>query len=147
MRQRADPKHAWITLGAVFAASLVLIAQSYNQFLAENRELADETAVSALRPRDEGYAWIELDFGGGRRRMFEGEVGSAAYSLESGLRAASAAGNFTYTVRKGVIKEIAGVQTSFNGIWRIYRNSALVQEMLDAMTLAQGDTYTFRYEP
>ncbi len=147
MHQRVDQKHAWIVFGAALAVALFVIMQSYDRFLDEERALLDSARAPAVASRfvHAGRAWIEIDFGNGGRRMFEGDLGDLIYPLESGLRAASRAGDFTYEIRKGRIVELAGVHNAEEQ-WRVYRNRQRIQAAVEDITLAQGNTYTFRYE-
>lgn len=145
MRQCADTKTAWIVIIASAGTALALVFQSHRAFVREADQIVNDENFSVLSSPGSS-AWIEIDFGNGLRRMFEGDLDNLAYPFESALRASARAGGFTYTIRQGKIIELAGVQGS-KGQWRVYQNQKPILASLDQMAIKTGDTYTLRYEP
>lgn len=93
-----------------------------------------------------GYARIEVDFGNGSRRLFEGEVDGTSYPLHAVLGSAAEEGGFTVTFSDGSVQEIAGVGNGA-GKWLVYRNGRkLGRASVDQIMIGDGDHYTLRYE-
>lgn len=140
-----EPRYAWVVVIAVSIAALALMIRSYNGFREELRSRT-EFAQETRHKNQEGLAWIEVDFGGGKKRLFEGDVGRQTYTLDVALFAAAQAGNFTFGMEKGRLTELAGLPNKKEN-WIVYRNGERVRgAALDKLMIAHGDQYTFRYE-
>ena len=134
----------WIVLISVTLVAVGAIFYASNKFY--NQIADDSQSVSELKIPQDTKAWIEIDFGLGHKRLFEGVVEKEVYPFSSVLRVVSENHNFTVDIRKGAIKSIDGVGKS-SGSWKIYnRQGALVSAPLDSLTLKGGDWYTLRYE-
>lgn len=135
----------WIILFASFLGALFVIFYSNAVF---NEELKKESQIIAeisIVPRQK-LAWVEFDFGDGKKRLFEGVVDSQKYNLKVALRAVADEGRFDYKVVDGNLRVLAGVGGN-SGKWMVYRNSKLADVPLDKLVIAAGDHYTFRFEP
>ena len=67
------------------------------------------------------YARIEIDFGQGERRLFEGELKGDEFLLQEALKSVAQEAKFNYSANRGKIQSIAGV----TGTWEIYKNGDL----------------------
>ena len=137
---RTPYPHPWIVIGGAAAAAMLAVVLSNNNYYREYWGTSEYIAKLAV-PKKEA-ALIELDFGGGKRRMFRGAVDKEVYPLEVALSSAAQNGNFSFQVKDEALIEIAGIR----GGWSIYRNGEEVHAAWDKLSITGGDKYTFRYE-
>lgn len=133
----------WIVLFAVTLLAVGAILYANNKFYLQI--LNDSRLIAELRVPQDAKAWIELDFGAGHKRLFEGIVDRETYPFSSVLKVVAENHNFNVDIRKGKIASIDGVGKS-SGTWRIYKQGALVLIPLDRLMIQGGDWYTLRYE-
>lgn len=133
----------WVILAVVLLIALALMWYAERGFYRDSGMFTDQ--VGGAVPKN-GYAWIEVDFGDGTKRLFEGDVDGGSYSLDAVLGSAAQEGGFTVTIRDGVVHELAGVGNA-GGVWLVYRNGQKLNEKsIGQLTVGGGDRYTFRYE-
>lgn len=135
-----SPVTCWILLLAAFLAGLAAIFFANSVFYSDHLKRTGEIANTVIP--EHGTAWIELDFGNGSKRLFEGNLRGRAYPLLTGLDAAADAGNFRYKIGTGKIVSLAGIQ----GNWKIYKNNGLITDPVDKIILEKGDQYSLRRE-
>ena len=136
----------WTVLGIVYISSLTLISYANDSFDKEVTLLISPSKASYAPPVhiSEKRAWIEIDFGNGKKRMFESALGEENYSLETALASAARAGNFSFSAENGRINHIAHIDNP--GAWRVYRNGNITQSSIKNLTITGGDRYTFKHE-
>ena len=88
---------------------------------------------------------LEVDFGNGKKRYFQGDVNGYQYTLSEVLDSAANNGKFSLTLRNGDIAELAGIYDS-GGSWKIYLNDREQNTSADALVVEAGDKYVLRYE-
>ncbi|TSC78672.1 MAG: hypothetical protein G01um101433_133 [Parcubacteria group bacterium Gr01-1014_33] len=141
-----DEKSAWIAVGVFFILALGIISRAndelYTDFLTSTEYPIRVTRHNSARAH--GLAWIEIHFSDGTKRRFEGEVDSRTYTLSDALRVVKDTGKLTIATKQGKIISINGERPR-NGAWAIQRNGKPVQNKIEALTISQGDTYTFFY--
>lgn len=130
---------SWIIVGCATAIALALVAVANNRFYQEFLRVNEAVSLPA-RP---AAAWIEIDFGNGTKRLFQGTIGSKQYSLSSALESAGREGGFTFRVERGVLDSLGGV----SGKWEIYRNGVLIDDLFSELTIRGGERYSFRLPP
>ncbi len=90
-------------------------------------------------------AWIEIDFGNGRRRVFEGDVGHHQYLVKPLLETVARERKLALAFKKGSVRHIGGVGTPL-GIWKIRWNDKDIDVPLETLMIKAGDRYTFTFE-
>lgn len=130
--------------GAVFFVVIGLII-----YFDENKEflsiLTNRNGVPSFSAPNSELAWVEFDFGSGKKRLFEGEVDQHIYPLKAVLASIADDKNIPLEVQDGKIGKIADVKDE-NGSWNIYRNGQMVEEHIDRIIITGGDHYTVKYE-
>lgn len=132
---------AWLVLGAASLGALAVIFYGQKMFLAEI-EAPPGTATNTEAPLASvaESAWIELDFGNGAKRLFQGELGSASYPFLLALQSAADNGRFNIRAQKGKLQEIADTA----GAWRVYKNGQILTDPVDDLVISGGDRYSLR---
>lgn len=133
----------WIVLLSVTALAVGAILYTNNKFY--QQIINDSRFVAELQVPHDAKAWIELDFGAGTKRLFEGVVDREIYPFSSVLKVVAENHNFNLDIRKGKVASIDGVGKS-SGVWKIYKQGALIALPLEVLTIQGGDWYTLRYE-
>ena len=134
----------WFIIGIAALGAAFLIFWAENRY---ERELERDLKVilqskSAVRDK---YALLEVDFGNGKKRYFQGDVNGYQYTLSDVLDSAANNGKFSLTLRNGDIAELAGIYDS-GGSWKIYLNDREQNTSADALVVEAGDKYVLRYE-
>ena len=106
-----------------------------------------------------GHAWVEIDFDGTRKRLFESDLGSSSYPLPEVLAQIAKTGNFSLDIRQGKIKELAGMSAGIptnvgtvgspdvrRGSWNIYRYDTREHMPVDRITVSGNDYYRIKFE-
>ncbi|QQG45682.1 MAG: hypothetical protein HYW89_02055 [Candidatus Sungiibacteriota bacterium] len=121
----------WIIVGIASALALGFIFWANNNFYQEYLKEV-QSPVPLLLPRHD-RAWIEIDFGENKKRVFEGAVGGHVYRLPS--------------VLESIVKE-AGIslRPPRSRKWTVYSNNKTVPKSLSEITVAAGDRYLLRLE-
>lgn len=89
---------------------------------------------------------VTIDFGNGKKRAFEGGV-ETGMTIISALRASEAAGRFEARLdERGGVVRIAELERSGLKQWRVYLNSAAIQDLPGHIEIRSGDRIVFRYE-
>ena len=131
-----------ISFPCIFCAALIagaLIFYAHGGFL---QEFNDFVEAPFILNQKKHLAWIEVDFGEGKRRLFEGEVGGETYALLPALLSVAESGEFRIKVSGGRITEIAGVPAT----WAVYRNEKTIGTNINLLILQAGDRYAIRRE-
>lgn len=134
----------WFIIGITALAAALLILWAENRY---EREL-DHDLEALLQSRSvarDKYARIEVDFGNGKKRYFQGDVNGYQYTFSEVLNSAANNGNFSLTLRNGDIVELAGIYDS-SGSWRVYLNGEEQKKPMNALMVEAGDKYVLRYE-
>lgn len=141
-------KVTWIIIAVSFALATGVIFYSNDSFYEDYKSNTEMMSNSPLpsRPEIDGVARVEMDFGNGLKRAFEGEVSNNPYPLITVLDVISEEGNFKWAARDGKIAGIAGVANQ-TGSWKIYKNGSLKEEGLEQLSVTGGDRYVLRFEP
>lgn len=84
-------------------------------------------------------AWIEFDFGNGKKRTFTGDF-TGEYPLSSVLKSAAEKGKFSIQFNNGRIEKVDNIK----GSWKIYRNNEIASIALDKLTIKSGDKYLLK---
>lgn len=92
-----------------------------------------------------GHAWVEIDFSGKRKRLFESNLGLERYALAAVLAEIAKTAHFSLRIAQGEIKELAGVSAG-TGSWNVYRYDTRVNQPLDKLTIAGNDYYRIKLE-
>lgn len=144
MRKRVHSLSAWITIAVALAAALSVMLRAHLLWEAEFFEAIqrEDSADAASEER----ALVEIDFGDGRRRMFEGSAPVFFHPLDFALTSAAEAGRFSVTVRDGRIAELAGINGALGGRWRVYRGQEQIRDPVDRVIIRNGEHYVIRYE-
>lgn len=140
MKRAISHTHSWTFLLIAFFAAFVVIFFANSVFYAEY--IKETKEVGNMVIPNKGIAWVELDFGNGFKRLFEGNLQGNSYPLLVALGAAADAGNFGYKIDTGKITSLAGKR----GKWKIYRNGNLVTGAIDSITVQKGDQFILRLE-
>lgn len=142
-----ESRHAWTVVIFVSITAFILIIRAYNEFRADIGRTIDSARAVSSDGEKQGLAWIEIDFGNGKKRLFEGDVSQRSYTLDIALYAAGQAGLFDFTVEQGKIAALADIPNTRQKKWIIYRNGKPASEdALENLIIAEGDQYAFRYE-
>lgn len=142
----SDKKIYWVVLFSAFLAALFLIFNFSGNF---SKEIDDLTGAGGGEPQGDlseknQRFWIELDFGGGKKRLFEVAVDKSEYPLAPALITISEFGNFTVELKKdGTITRVDGV----SGKWGIYKNGEEVGESAGNLLVKAGERLTIRRQP
>lgn len=139
---RRDRIFWFITVGAVSVA-VALIAFEYERFRRDmQRYAASPPLLLSLRHP----VRLTIDFGGGVRRAFLGEV-QPGMTLVSALRAAADVGRMEFTLDKGgAVVAIGGIAAGTGGRWRAYRNGTAVADLPGGIDIRPGDQIILRRE-
>ena len=144
MRITISKTYSWLVVSVSVAFALSLIFYHNNIFYQESLSQTKYLASSPIpkKPTGSQNAWIELDMGINKNRLFAGDLGDGIYPLRVALDSAAEAGKFTYKVRRGNIYLLGGI----SGNWKIYKNGAAPNESLEKLTIAAQDKYLLRLE-
>lgn len=124
-----------------FLLAILLTWYATREFIKYQDELAVNTANISV-PKA-GYAWIEIDFGDNRKRIFEGQVRDASYSFPEVIEAITQANRVTMQIGKSGIVEIDGVR----GKWTVYdKRGEKIPSPLEELIVSGGAKYTLRLE-
>ena len=132
----------WIILTAAAVAALGIIFYSINNFHRDYAENARTTNALVIPKKER--AFIEINFGGTKKRLFAAEL-KEPYLLEIALKSAAENGKFTFEIRRGIIQHLAGIGNTAKS-WVIYKNNEIVTATIDQLMITGGDKYTFKFE-
>ncbi|MBI2121780.1 MAG: hypothetical protein HYT98_01525 [Candidatus Sungbacteria bacterium] len=134
----------WFIIGIAALAAAFLILWAENRY---ERELDRDLEILLQSRSDAGnkYALVEVDFGNGKKRYFQGDVNGYQYTLSEALNSAANNGKFSLTLRNGDIAELAGIYDR-GGSWKIYLNGREQNAPADALVVEAGDRYVLKYE-
>lgn len=132
----------WLCIGAASLSAVIAIAFFHQVF---NREIAlSLKSVYEIRmPVRLGF--IQIDFGNGRKRRFQGELGNTASSLEDALRAIAQETGMSLSIVEGKVISVDSVGGT-DGEWKIYRGAVPTDKNLKELSVAPGTEYAIRYE-
>jgi len=146
-----NPTLPWIALGFV---SLISMASTLALTGAFSREIEQyinpERRLLVLEKT--GRAWVEIDFDGKQKRLFESELGPGRYEFAAVLANIAKTANFSLRIRQGKIEELDGIsaKTDFpdgrRGSWNVYRYDTRINQPLDRLTIAGNDYYRIKFE-
>lgn len=134
----------WFIVGiAALAAafSVLWTEQKYERELAHDLEIL----LPSRSATENKYTLIEVDFGNGQKRYFQGQVGEYQYTFSEALDSAANNGKFSLTVRNGDIAELAGIYDS-GGSWKVYLNGREQKAPVDKFIVSAGEKYVLKYE-
>ena len=139
-----NKKTYWIIFFSAFLAALFLIFYVSENF---NKEMDGLLGVGGgketLSEKNQRF-WIELDFGNGKKRLFELMAENPEYPLAPALITISEFGGFAVEIKKdGTIARIDGV----GGRWGIYKNGEKVEESAREFVVRAGERLTIRRQP
>lgn len=131
----------WAIIGLYVVLILLLVNHSYSRSIKEFEALSLYSAKNRLAGADKPRkAWVELDYGNGKKRLFLGEF-DKKYPFYTVLYAAAQKGTINFsTDKKGKIEKIDKVKSD----WRIYHNGQYSGLVLDGMTIGGGDEYVIK---
>lgn len=140
-----NPILPWIALGLVsliMMASIVALTGAFSREIQryinpQNRLLVQEKT---------GRAWVEIDFDGKRKRLFESKLGPGRYEFAAVLAEIAKTANFSLRIRQGKIEELGGMSAGTAGSWNIYRYDTRINQPLDHLTIAGNDYYHIKLE-
>lgn len=134
----------WIALALVSFISMGSIMLLTNIFSREINGYINPQ--NRLRVQEKtGRAWVEIDFNGKRKRLFESDLGLGRYALAAVLAEIAKTANFSLRVRQGKIEELADT-SSGAGSWNVYRYDTRINQPLDRLTIAGNDYYRIKLE-
>ncbi|MBI3420799.1 MAG: hypothetical protein HY006_01940 [Candidatus Sungbacteria bacterium] len=137
--------HQWILVGAVSLTSLFVLLTSVRELSRNINEYARSPSTFFVREKT-NHGWIEIDFGNGKKRVFEGMMGDIHYPLHQALSAIAQSGKLSLRINKGEIRMLDGFMSP-PGTWQVYRNGIPANAPIEAMMLTKGDRYLLRYVP
>ena len=144
MTELNSGKINWTVLIAVFLAALIFIFYSVREFNEEIFRLAGDDDSSSGAPAEKKRFWIELDFGGDKKRLFELAVEDLEYPLAPALITIAEFGNFTVELKKdGTIAKIDGV----NGKWGVYKDGEKINVPAENLLVRAGERVTIKQQP
>lgn len=131
----------WFFTAVILIVALLSILVGYRDFQKEMGETSQNMSSYPLnKSRNQRQAYVEFDFGNGRKRIFTGDMSKEIYSIPSTLKAASRAGGFDFRIAAGKLEKVNGGE----GEWEIYLNSQKTNKSIDQLTITGGDHYLFR---
>jgi hypothetical protein len=125
---------------AILTASLIFYAKKE---IEKEISLANDAANAIFIPRAQ-YSWIEIDFGNGKKRLFQGRVEEEVF-LSAALSNITRDNKLSFLIKNGSIQELDGKKNATDR-WRIYKNGEQMPPPLNLLLIASGDHYTIRYE-
>lgn len=145
---KKSPRLCWLIVCIAFIAALGTIFWANNAFYRESVG-AIEYTTSLPIPRfpESAVVRIELDFGNGTRRLFEGVVFTqeSPYSLEAALREIARISDIRVQTKNSYIESINGI--GGKNLWNVYRNGERTDMPLRRVILAGGERYLIKLEP
>jgi len=136
----------WIIV--FFACALAIFTVFYvsENFSEELRQLVrfSEISPESGSSQTQERFWIELDFGNGKKRLFEIKPDHQGYPLEPALVTTSEYGDFTVELRSdGTIASIDGLQ----GKWGVYQNGRKVSDSVSILFATGGERFVIKRQP
>lgn len=140
-----NPLLPWIALGLV---SLISMASTLALTGAFSREIEQyinpESRLLVLEKT--GRAWVEIDFDGKQKRLFESELGPGRYEFAAVLAEIAKTANFSLRIRQGKIEELGGIPAGAIRSWNIYRYDTRINKSMDQITVSGNDYYHIKLE-
>jgi len=133
---------AWFCISAALIFSLAMIAYMQRNFKKDIASSLDPIYTARMSPR---FGFIEIDFGDGSRRRFQGDLDNMPYPLRDTLLLIAKEGGLRLDIENGKIKEIGGVGGS-GGEWRVYQKGSPRERNLEELNITGGEEYLLRYE-
>lgn len=134
-----DCNDAWLILIGAFLIVIGLISFAQKN-LADELSIVETTAI----PKDP-RAWVEIDFGNGKKREFEGDAVASPQTLFQSLLIIAKDAHLSITFRNNTIYGING-QNSGTNKWVIYKNGILTVLPPQELMINRGDHYVIKYE-
>lgn len=133
----------WALLGILFFGSITLIF-FWNDWFQRGFEKDSRLTVmwkeDVFRP-----VRVAVDYGGGKKRAFQGQV-LQPLSAASAIRAAAVAGNFSVRFDlRGAIVEVDGVRAGRESVWRWYLNNVSQDRPVQDVMVGGGDILLLQY--
>lgn len=142
MKTDIDAKTAWLVITIAVLISLLALWVSYKSF---NEELSRMGQENFGGGSNKYTSIVEVNFGDGKKRWFEGTLGKETYPLTVALESISQTGSLNIEIKKGKIYSVADVGDGA-GAWIVYYNSALEKKSLEKLVIKKGDFYSLRFE-
>lgn len=135
----------WVALGLVSAlcvANTLILTNAFSKEIANYINPQNQLLVSEKT----GRAWIEIDFDGNKKRLFESNLGSYRYELGQVLAEIAKTANFSLRMKQGKIEELAGISAGAASSWNIYRYDTRINTPIDQITVSGNDYYRIKLE-
>jgi len=139
----------------MLAALLLLILTGGIAFWSSGIKKQSNDVSQSLTPKIIGKAELTIDFGNGKKRVFEGDIVERE-TLVGVLIQASKAGNFSYKLDGGdnlaivSLWDISQGEKNFTAkagkSWHWYLNDKKLNKSLNEIILKNGDKILIRYE-
>lgn len=146
MTREINNNLSWLIIGVTVLIALAVLFYSnnnfYQEFINESKSLQNYVIPRSTKANQ---AFIELDFGNGKKRAFRGEVDGRTYDLKSSLELIAKEAQFTFRERSGRIEKLADIGNA-SGVWKIYRNGEKINLPLQELMITGGDKYVLRFE-
>lgn len=128
-----------VALGSLFYAIVV-----FNRAISKSAEILNrETPSESGKIENSRLFWIELDFGNGKKRLFEIGVRDESYPLKPALITTAEFGKFQIEMREdGTIESIGGVK----GRWGIYQSGDKISDSVEDLAARGGDRFVLRVQ-
>ena len=114
---------------------------SFGLIWSANRGLNRESLSITAYQAGSKEAWLEFDFGNGKKRMFVGSFENPI-PLSMVLSANSREIGLSYKTKGDKIERIDGKI----GNWAIYRNNQIIKSPFSKLTVRGGDKYVLRLQ-
>ncbi|MBI4225179.1 MAG: hypothetical protein HY617_02520 [Candidatus Sungbacteria bacterium] len=136
----------WVALGLV---SLICVANTVILTNAFSKEIDGyiNPKNQLLISEKTGRAWVEIDFDGKQKRLFESNLGSYHYELAAVLAQIAKTAHFSFKMKQGEIEELAGISAGETRSWRVYRYDTRINQPIDQITVSGNDYYRIKLEP
>ena len=128
-----------VALGSIFYAVSIFD----REMLKSVEILNSHTPPKFLKIDSPQLFWIELDFGNGKKRLFEIVVRDVSYPFEPALITTAEFGKFKIEMRgDGTIASIGDVK----GRWGIYQNGVKISDSVGDLAARGGDRFVLRLQ-
>lgn len=134
----------WIALAIVSLISMASTVMLTSAFSKEINGYINQPARLLVHEKT-GHAWVEIDFNGKGKRLFESDLGSYTYTLPEVLAEIAKTAHFSLRIRQGKIQELAGISAGI-GSWNIYRYDTQKSQPIDRLAISGNDYYRIKFE-
>lgn len=133
----------WTVLIAFFFGALAFIFYENELFY---RDYAGYFYMPLRPPSQFPPVRVTIDFPGGQKRAFEGQVASNI-TIIAALRAAQYAGRFEVEIdQRGRVTAINGIRNSSGRSWEVYVNKMPISDLPGHIEVGPGDKVVFEYK-